>query len=45
MQDFWYIVGAYSIIWVLLGGYMLGLGSKISELNKRIDAVEADKER
>ncbi|MCD8492358.1 MAG: CcmD family protein [Geovibrio sp.] len=44
MQDFWYIVGAYSIIWVLLGGYMLSLGTKISDLNKRIDAVEADKE-
>ena len=43
MQHFWYIVGAYSIIWVLIGGYMLSLGSKVTELNKRIDAVEAER--
>lgn len=43
MQHFWFIVGAYSIIWVLLGGYMLSLGSKITELNRRIDAAEAER--
>jgi CcmD family protein len=43
MQHFWYIVGAYSIIWVLIGVYTLSLGSKITELNKRLDAAEAEK--
>jgi CcmD family protein len=44
MQDFWYIVGAYSVIWVLLGGYMLGLGSKITELSRRIESLETEKD-
>ena len=44
VKDFWFIVGAYSAIWILIGGYVLSLGSKLTELNKRIDALQAERE-
>jgi CcmD family protein len=44
MKDFWYVIGAYSVIWVIIGGYLVSLGGKMTELTRRIDAVQAEKE-
>jgi CcmD family protein len=35
MKNFWYLFAAYAAIWALIGGYLLGLGSRIARLEKK----------
>jgi CcmD family protein len=35
MKNFWYLFAAYAAIWALIGGYLVGLGVRISRLEKK----------
>lgn len=35
MKNMWYLVGAYTIIWVLIGGYLINLGMRLKKLEQR----------
>lgn len=38
----WYVAGAYIGIWVLLFGYLLFLGSRLSFLFKQVEALKEE---
>lgn len=40
MKNIWFLVAAYSVIWILLAYYFFKLGTKITQLNKRISVLE-----
>ncbi len=42
MKNFKYLVGAYTIIWVFIGGYAINLGLRLKKLEKRMeeDSIE-----
>jgi len=40
MQNFSYLFAGYTAIFVLLGIYFVILGSKISDLEKRVEALD-----
>jgi len=42
MKNIWFLVAAYSVIWILLAYYFFKLGNKIEKLNKRISTLESD---
>lgn len=42
MQSFNYLFAGYTVIFVLLGFYFVVLGSKVSDLEKRVDALSSD---
>jgi CcmD family protein len=35
MKNFWYLFAAYTAIWGLIGGYLAGLGVRLSKLEKK----------
>lgn len=37
-----YLIAAYMIIWGLIGFYLFKMNSKISDLNSKIEQIEAD---
>ncbi|PLX65908.1 MAG: CcmD family protein [Denitrovibrio sp.] len=39
MQSFNYLFAGYTVIFVLLGFYFVSIGSKVSDLEKRVDAL------
>jgi CcmD family protein len=40
MQNFTYLFAGYTVIFVLLGVYFFSLGSKLANLEKRVDALD-----
>ncbi|MDP1809577.1 MAG: CcmD family protein [Actinomycetota bacterium] len=40
-----YVAGAYIGIWVILFGYLLAMGSKLSNLRRQVDALTEAVER
>jgi len=40
MQSFSYLFAGYTVIFVLLGFYFVTMGTKLSTLEKRVDALE-----
>lgn len=42
MNTFNYLFAGYAVIFVLIGGYVLKLGSKLSELEKKINLNKED---
>jgi len=42
MQNFNYLFAGYTAIFLLLGVYFIILGSKISDLEKRVNALDSD---
>lgn len=43
MNSFSYLFAGYAAIFILLGIYFFILGSKVSELEKRVDALDESK--
>lgn len=35
MKNFGFLVAAYTIIWVLIGGYVINIGYRLKKLEKR----------
>lgn len=44
MQNFNYLFAGYSAIFILLGLYFFVLGMKISDLEKRVEALDENNE-
>ncbi|MGD9809158.1 MAG: CcmD family protein [Deferribacterales bacterium] len=42
MQNFSYLFAGYTAIFVLLGIYFMILGSKVSDLEKRVEALDSE---
>ncbi|PLX70261.1 MAG: CcmD family protein [Denitrovibrio sp.] len=42
MQNFTYLFAGYTVIFVILGFYFVVLGSKISNLEKRVEALDSN---
>lgn len=38
----WYVAGAYIGIWLILFGYLLFLGSRVSSLFKQVEALKEE---
>lgn len=38
----WYVAGAYIGIWLILFGYLLFLGSRLSSLLKQVEALKEE---
>jgi len=45
VKNFWYLFAAYSIIWTVLGVYMLRLSQKNKELRSELRALQAQIEK
>ena len=44
MQNFTYLFAGYTAIFVLIGFYFVSLGSKLSTLEKRVDALDSSED-
>jgi len=44
MQNFSFLFAGYTVIFVLLGAYFFSLGNKLTNLERRIDALDSDKD-
>lgn len=40
MKSFWYLFAGYMVIWSLIGGYMLSLGSRLKRLTRKCEQLE-----
>jgi len=44
MQNFSYLFAGYTVIFLILGFYFISLGSKLSSLEKRVDALDSSED-
>jgi len=44
MQNFSYLFAGYTAIFLILGFYFILLGSKVSDLEKRVEALDSEED-